>query len=159
MSDPTVAGARDIFEDSIEDVHRAIEGLPPDGVNWRPAGDDTNPLAVLAVHAMASTRSWLAVAFGAPLPERDRPSEFRTVSEGATELLGHVDAVAEDCRSLFDGAGTFEPGTRRTSHMRTSSGQAEVVSGAWALLHALHHLGEHVGHAQLTRQLWERREA
>jgi len=46
----------------------------------------------------------------------------------------------------------------RTSHTRSSSGQAEVVAGAWALLHAVEHLSEHSGHAQLTRQLWERRE-
>ena len=49
--------------------------------------------------------------------------------------------------------------TMRTSHSRMSSGEFEVVSGAWALIHALEHLREHMGHAQLTRQLWEHREA
>jgi uncharacterized damage-inducible protein DinB len=162
MSDPTVTAARDIFEDSIEGLRDAIGGVPGEGLNWRPAGEDTNPIAVLAVHALGSTRSWLAVAFGAPLPERDRSAEFRTVATDAGELLAHVDRVATDCRSLFDAAdrtGTFEPGTMRTSHTRTSSGQAEVVTGAWALLHAVEHLSEHRGHAQLTRQLWERRKA
>jgi hypothetical protein len=47
----------------------------------------------------------------------------------------------------------------RTSQSWTSSGRAEVVSGAWALLHAVEHLSEHVGHAKLTKQLWERRRA
>jgi hypothetical protein len=31
------------------------------------------------------------------------------------------------------------------------------VTAAWALLHALDHLGEHVGHAHLTRQLLDER--
>lgn len=157
MADPTVTAARDLFEDSFGGLRRAIEGLPAEGLNWRPAGEDTNPIAVLAAHAMGSTRSWLAVAFGAPLPERDRPAEFRTVAGDATELLTHVDGVAEDCRSLFDGA-VFEPGTMRTSHTRSSSGDVEVVTSAWGLLHAVEHLSEHSAHAQLTRQLWERRE-
>jgi len=157
MADPTVTAARDLFEGSFAGLRRAIEGLPAEGLNWRPAGEETNPIAVLAAHAMGSTRSWLAVAFGAPLPDRDRPSEFRTVAGDATGLLSHVDGMADDCRALFDGA-VFEPGTMRTSHTRSSSGQAEVVAGAWALLHAVEHLSEHSGHAQLTRQLWERRE-
>ena len=108
---------------------------------------------------MGSTRSWLAVAFGAPLPDRDRPAEFRTVAGGEAELLVRVDRMAGDCRLLFDGADVFDPAAMRTSHSRSSSGEAEIVSGAWALLHAVEHLSEHVGHAQLTRQLWERREA
>lgn len=157
MADPTVTAARDLFEGSFGGLRRAIEGLPGEGLNWRPADEETNPIAVLAAHAMGSTRSWLAVAFGAPLPERDRPAEFRTVAGDAAELLRHVDAMASDCRSLFDAA-VFEAGTMRTSHTRSSSGEAEAVTGAWALLHAVEHLSEHSGHAQLTRQLWERRE-
>ena len=33
----------------------------------------------------------------------------------------------------------------------------EPVTAAWALIHALVHLREHVGHAELTRQLWDER--
>jgi DinB family protein len=157
MPDPIVTAAREIVEDSIRELLGAIEGLPADGLNWRPAGEDTNPIAVLAVHAMGSTRSWLAVAFGAPLPDRDRASEFRTVADDAVSLLAHVDGVAGDCRALLDAVEGFDAGAMRTSHARTSSGEAEVVSGAWALLHAIEHLREHVAHAQLTRQLWDRR--
>jgi hypothetical protein len=159
MPDATITAAREIFEDSIAALDEAIRALPPDALNWRPAGPDTNPIAVLAAHAMGSTRSWLAVASGAPLPERDRAAEFVTVAGDPEALLAHVDAVAQDCRVLFERADPFDPGTMRTSHTRTSSGQAEVVTGAWALLHAIEHLREHVAHAELTRQLWERREA
>ncbi len=33
----------------------------------------------------------------------------------------------------------------------------EEVPAAFALLHALEHLGQHVAHCSLTRQLWESR--
>jgi hypothetical protein len=159
MPDPTVTAAATIFEESVQGLRGAIEGLPAEALNWRPAGEDTNPIAVLAAHAMGSTRSWLAVALGASLPERDRAAEFRTVADDAESLLGHVDTVAAECRKLLATTDPFDPGAIRTSHVRASAGRAEVVSGAWAMLHAAEHLREHMGHAQLTRQLWERREA
>ena len=75
------------------------------------------------------------------------------------ELLETVNQLAADCRALLATQDPFEPGTMRESHFRASSGRAEVVSSAWALLHAVEHVREHMGHAQLTRQLWEQREA
>jgi hypothetical protein len=159
MTDPTVTAADDMIRESVAGLRAAITGLAADGLNWRPGGQDTNPIAVLVVHAMQSTRSWLAVAFGAPLPERDRDAEFLTVADSADAMLAFVDRVDGDCRALLDGVPSFDPSAQRVSHVRASTGEAEVVSGAWALLHAVEHLSEHVAHALLTRQLWERREA
>ena len=159
MPDPTVTAAREIVEESIEGIHGAILGLPVEALNWRPSHEGTNPIAVLAVHAMHSTRSWLAVALGAPLPDRDRDAEFRTLVADHGELLETVNQLAADCRALLATEEPFEPGTMRESHVRASSGRSDVVSSAWALLHAVEHVREHMGHAQLTRQLWEQREA
>jgi DinB superfamily len=158
MSDPMVTAADDMIRESVAGLREAIAGLPAEGLNWRPGGEDTNPIAVLVVHGLQSTRSWLAVAFGERLPERDRDAEFVTVAESADVMLAFVDRLDSDCRALLDVVGTFEPGTQRESHVRTSTGEAEVVTGAWALLHAVEHLSEHVAQARLTRQLWERRE-
>ena len=33
--------------------------------------------------------------------------------------------------------------------------QDRPIPAAWALIHALEHLREHIGHVGLTRQLWE----
>ncbi len=71
MSDPVVAAAREIIETALTDIRGAIDGATPDALNWRPAGDGTNSVAVLAAHALASTRMWICVALGAPLPPRD----------------------------------------------------------------------------------------
>src|SRR5438445_248406 len=106
---------------------------------------------------MHSTRSWLAVAMGAPLPDRDRDAEFRTVVADPRELLATVGRLAAACGALLATEDAFEPATMRESHFRASLGRAELVSGAW-LLHAVEHLREHTGHAQLTRQLWDQRE-
>ncbi|MGZ5305334.1 MAG: DinB family protein [Actinomycetota bacterium] len=149
VSDPTLEAARSIIDESLDAMRAAITGASADALNRRPAGDDTNPIAVLAVHALNSTRWWLSVALGGPVPERDRPSEFLTTVAGAHELLGVFDAIAADCRALLSTDATFDPGA-----IREDPRDGDHVTAAWALIHAVEHLREHVGHAELTRQLF-----
>ena len=156
MSEPTIDAARETFERSVADLRETVTGLSAEALNWRPAGDDTNAIAVLVTHALASANAWLSVATGAPHPDRDRDAEFRSVSASDAGLLAFVEDQAARCLAVLDGAGPFEPGAARTTSRRTTGDEPETVSAAWALLHALEHLREHVGQASLTRQLWER---
>ena len=145
-----VAAARGILEGSLDDMRETIAATASDALNWRPAGEETNTVAVLAVHSMNSTRWWLSAAMGKEQPERDRPSEFVAKAASVEELLSFFDGMAADCRALLDADAPFEGGALRTR-------DGETVTAAWALLHALEHLREHVGHVQLTAQLWDRR--
>jgi hypothetical protein len=147
VSDPIVEAARDIIEDSLSAFRATIAGLGADALNWLAAGPETNPIAVLAAHAMGSTRWWLSAAAGASLPERDRDAEFRVVANDPNEVLRSFDAIARDCRTLLE-VDAFDPAAARVV-------PDEVVTAAWALLHATEHLREHLAHAQLTRQAWE----
>lgn len=152
-TDPTIAAASELLADSLDAMREVIAGAGADALalDWRPA-QDTNSIAVLAVHSMHSTRTWLSVAVGAPLPERDRPSEFLATAQGVGDLLVFFDAMAADCRALLDTSDAFDAGAIR----RTGRDGDETCTGAYALLHALEHLREHVAHAQLTRQMWEK---
>jgi uncharacterized damage-inducible protein DinB len=150
-SDPTLEAARSIVGESLDAMRAAIAGASADALNRRPAGEDTNPIAVLVVHALSSTRWWLSVALGEPVPERDRPSEFLTTVTGADELLGVFDPIAADCRALLSADVALDPGA-----IREDPRDGDRVTAAWALIHAVEHLREHVGHAELTRQLFDR---
>jgi uncharacterized damage-inducible protein DinB len=150
-ADPTIEAARGFVDESLTSMRAAVAGAPADALNRRPAGDDTNPVAVLVVHAVNSTRWWLSVARGLPLPERDRPSEFLTTVADADELLALFDPVAADCRALLETDAAFDPGA-----IREDPRDGEQVTAAWALIHAVEHLREHVAHAELTRQVFER---
>ena len=152
MSDPAIEAARDIASNSLDSMRRAIVDAPPELLNWRPAGEDTNPIAVIAVHAITSTRWWLSVAITGQAPERDRPAEFRTTVSSAEELLSIVDPLLADCRKLLAFEGDFDPGATRTDPRDEGS----ATTSAWALTHAVEHLSEHVAHAELTRQMWDR---
>ena len=150
-ADPTIEAARGFVDGSLNSMRAAIVGAPADALNVRPAGEDTNPVAVLVVHAVNSTRWWLSVARGLPLPDRDRDSEFLTHVADAGELLGLFDPIAADCRALLDTDAAFDPGA-----IREDPRDGDQVTAAWALLHAVEHLREHVAHAELTRQVFER---
>jgi hypothetical protein len=152
MPDPTIEAAREIFDESVDHLREAIEGLSPDVLAWQPAGEDSNSITVLAVHGMHSSRWWLSIARGLPLPERDRPSEFVAESASDSDLLSFVDTMAAECRARLDSAETFDPAVIRPTP------EAEPVSAAWALLHTLEHFREHVAQAQLTRQLSQERQ-
>ena len=113
MPDPTIEAARALLDTSLTEMRAAIVGLPPEAVDWRPAGEETNSLVVLTVHSLHSTRWWLSVALEAPEPERDRPSEFRASAASAEELLALFDPMAADCRALLEGDPVFDPGSVR----------------------------------------------
>ena len=155
MDDPTIDAARDVLATALDELRSTLDGVAPDDMNRRIAGEGSNPLAVIAAHALFSTRSWLSLATGAPLPERDRPAEFRTVADDS--FPAWVDSMADECRALLDGDVGFEPGALGVAPWRSDELASEPVTAAWALLHALDHLGEHVGHAHLTRQLLDER--
>ncbi len=152
--DPIIPSAQYVLRDSIKDFREAIDGLPVEALNWKPAGSDTNSIAVLTTHALHSTRSWLSVATGAPLPERDRDSEFLVSSSDPAALITFFDDFGGQCNELLKSAESVEWSAIRKTHARP--GQApEEVPAAFALIHALSHLREHVAHVSLTRQLWE----
>jgi uncharacterized damage-inducible protein DinB len=151
-----VVAARSMFDRNVEAMRSAIEGAPPEALNWRPAGPETNSIAILTVHAITSSRTWLTVAVGAPEPERDRDAEFRTEATDAGELLATFDRLAGDCRAALSTDATIDWSAERTPRRRPGS-SLETITAGWTLLHALEHLREHVAHLQLTRQLWDAR--
>ena len=146
-----------VLTDHIKELRGAIDGLPDDALNWKPAGADTNSVAVLVTHVLHSTRSWISTAVGAPLPDRDRDSEFRVTADGTADLLALVDDFGAQILGLLNNAGDIDWAANRKTQMRPSPDLPDYVPASFALLHAIEHFGQHVAHVSLTRQLWEAR--
>jgi uncharacterized damage-inducible protein DinB len=155
--DPLLAAGGATVRRTFADMRQTIAEFPPKALNWKPAGEDTNSVAVLTTHSLHSTRSWLCTALGQPLPDRDRDSEFRVAEDDPKALLTLFDEMAGQCTALFDSPREVDWSAIRRTHTRPDASDAIQVPAAWALLHAIEHLREHLGQMQLTRQLWDQR--
>ena len=152
MDDPIIEAARRAMDQACDTLRGAVGGMPVEALNWRPAGAETNSLAVLTTHAMYSTRLLLHMAIGLPLPPRDRPAEFAATAAGAATLLDLVDALAADCAAVLEAAGSIDWGTLRRRHR--DDGSIVEMPAADALFHAVEHLRGHADEAALTRHVW-----
>jgi hypothetical protein len=84
-TDPTLAAGADILDEALVAMRAVVEGAPAELLNRRPAGDDTNTVAVLVMHALSSARWWLCVAVGAALTvtrssDTSRPTQTSSCS-------------------------------------------------------------------------------
>ncbi len=151
MTDPHLFAALDIARLTFADMRQCIGDLPNDALNWKPAGDASNSVAILAVHSLQSTRTWLCVATLQPPPYRDRDAEFLVADSNGSDVLTLFDEIASDCLALLEPSRAID-----WSSMRQWQSQPNPSdTAAWALLHAIEHLREHLGQMLLTRQLWE----
>jgi len=140
----------DRFHEIHTDLVKAVEGLPPEALDWIP-GAKTNSINVLVVHLTGAERYWIGLALHSP-PERDRDEEFKVHGLSAEELKMRLTALDDDTRQAL---------------MRLSLPDLETVcksprndrtfTAGWCILHALEHSALHLGHIQVTRQLWEQK--
>jgi uncharacterized damage-inducible protein DinB len=135
-----------------EDMKRAIEGLPVKALDWSP-GPHMNSLSVLVVHSAGAQRLLIGEVVGGDPANRDRSEEFRAERMSAAELASRLDETLAHTAQVLEGLTLAD-----LESSRSGPGGREVTV-AWALNHALQHMGLHAGHAQITRQLWDQRQA
>jgi hypothetical protein len=151
MADPIITATRGLAADAFEVLRRSVDGLDAAALNRRPAGPDTNSIAVLVTHVLGATRLLMNLAVGAPLPPRDRDAEFATSVVDPDALLDAIDTGAAECLAILDGAGSIDwsEARRRTR----TDGSVWEMTAAHAMLHALDHLRGHADEAALTRHV------
>ncbi|MCP4424791.1 MAG: DUF664 domain-containing protein [Chloroflexi bacterium] len=145
------------FLDRLEAMHEAIEqavaGLPPEALDWRP-GPEMNSIAVLVAHTAGAERYWIGDVAGQEPSGRVRAAEFETAGVETAVLLAKLQAALDHSR------GVLESLTLANLELeRVSPRDGRVYTVGWALSHALEHTALHAGHIQLTRQLWENKQA
>jgi hypothetical protein len=76
---------------------------------------------------MHSTRFWVHVAMGLPLPKRDRDAKFFA---DASELLPLIDDLSQDCLAALDSADTIDPNAPRDR--KRTTGEVVQLTVAYA---------------------------
>jgi uncharacterized damage-inducible protein DinB len=133
------------------EIWRAIADLPPEALDWTP-GSEMNSMGVLITHTAGAERYWIGDVAGEDRSGRVREVEFETRGQG-------VDALATLLTdTLIHSRGVLERlALEDLAVMRLSVRNNQEYSVAWCLAHALEHTGLHLGHIQVTRQLWDQR--
>jgi uncharacterized damage-inducible protein DinB len=151
-------GMEPLFESYLErferlhaHIEKAIEGLPEPALDWIP-GPEMNSINVLVVHLTGAERYWIGDVAMGESSGRDREAEFRTQGLGVDALNERLARITDYIRRVLIGMTTQDLGEERVS-----SRDGERITVASALLHALDHAAIHVGHVQMTRQLWDQR--
>jgi len=148
---PECANYLKMLDDLRGQIARLIAGLPAEALNWRPIeGEDehaTNSLAVLAAHVAGSEHFWIHEIIGGQAPTRDRPAEFVTEADGPGPLLEKLKANEQATRDVLAGLTAADLDGTRQAGDRT-------VPMRWAILHAIDHTALHLGHMEITYQLW-----
>ena len=138
------------FRRQHADIAQAVEGLPLEALDWVP-GAEMNSINVLVAHSLGAVRRLIGdVALGEPSNE-GREEEFTTRGLSADEVKRRLASADEFLRNALPRISVSDLDVIRTTHHN------EQRSVAWTLLHALEHTGQHLGHIQITRQLWEQK--
>lgn len=139
------------IEDLRSQVLRLIAGLPAQALNWRPieGKDDhiTNSLAVLSAHIAGAEHYWIAEVIGGRLATRDRDSEFVTVAANDEEVARLLEKTAQETREVFSTL-------NETVLNGVCQAKDRIVPVRWCILHVIDHTALHLGHMQITYQLW-----
>jgi uncharacterized damage-inducible protein DinB len=144
------------IDDLLSQVYGIVQGLPAEALNWRPIGGRepvfTNSLAVLAAHIAGAEHFWMGEVVAGLPPTRDRDAEFAVAVDNAGELLRILDLARDETRQLLSVMDPAELDGTREARGRT-------IPVRWCILHVIDHTALHLGHMQLTYQLWEGGEA
>ena len=140
----------------LTDLHQEIldniDGLSQEALDWTPlqqTSGDMNSINVLVTHLCGAERYWIGdVACGDP-SERVRSTEFEVSGTNAEILAERVVTATAYARTALK---KLDIDSLVVQRIKLRDGRP--ATAGWALLHALEHTAIHLGHIQITRQLW-----
>ncbi|MCA1667413.1 MAG: DUF664 domain-containing protein [Thermomicrobia bacterium] len=144
-------GNRQTLKALHSDMQFLIKGVPSAGLNWQP-GANTNSLWALTLHTLGTTLHLLATAADiAPRwQEWQRATELAASGDDPGLLLRAIRNMDDFLDKVFSVLEEESPEMERDW-----LGKPKPIS--YLVAHAVEHAGRHVGHMELTRQLWDQR--
>lgn len=124
--------------------------LGDETANRRPALPGANSPYVLLRHCLGVMEFWGGQVVAGRAVDRDRDAEF--VSSGPVAQLA---AAAQEAKRRFRAdLATADPAAPpRGTHPTAGPGDLDMTSQGHALLHVMEELCQHLGHAEITRDL------
>ncbi len=138
------------MSEQYDELLKAVDGLDADALNWRPPVPQTNSIYVLATHVAGTAEFWVQQLIGGVDIGRSRDAEFVAAGRDLAEWRTRLAAM----RATNDGVLRGLSNADLSRMVKTFAGDRTV---RWGILHVIDHTSRHIGHIELTRQLWEHR--
>ncbi|MEE9247245.1 MAG: DUF664 domain-containing protein [Dehalococcoidia bacterium] len=134
-----------------------LEGLSREALNWRPLDGETNSVAAIAAHMCGVTIWWIVQGLAGEDAGRDRDSEFRAVvdDQGLITFWGErttLPSLIERAKSTVES--TSEGFQADALDDVINMPRMAPCTKRWAFVHTIDELAQHLGHMELTIQLW-----
>jgi uncharacterized damage-inducible protein DinB len=146
-----LANYQDRLDDLRGQIAGLVAGLSAEALNWRPlpgTGDHaTNSLAALAAHSAGAEHFWISEVIGDRPTTRDREAELATLAASAAEIVRLLEETARETREVL-------LTLKDSDLMDTRQTAGRTLAVRWCLLHVIDHTSLHLGHMQITFQLW-----
>ncbi len=132
---------------SLDRLLRCLEGLSEEQLNWHPPAPNTNSLYTLAVHTVANAEENLVYTLYDQASPRKREQEFLAQCHDRDELAQRWQALR---LRLQDALLNLSPERLAQEHVHPRRGP---LTGLAILIIVARHCAEHLGQAELTRDL------
>ena len=146
---PELIAALAELDELLERAKQTIRTIEPAALDYQP-GIECNSIDALATHMAGSLRWWIGEIVGGRDAHRNREAEFRARGANADTLVRELDAVRELVREVFESLTPTQLDEMKQARTKTISVRQSIV-------HVISHTAEHVGHIEMTAQLWKQK--
>lgn len=135
---------------AVDALTGIVVGLGDEDANRRPGLPGANSPYVLLKHCLGVMEYWGGQVVAGREVQRDRAAEFRSCGP-----VAELAAAAQQAKRRFraDIAEADPAAPPRGTHQTTGPDELEMASQGHALLHVMEELCQHLGHAEITRDL------
>ena len=139
-----------LFKSLHNELTSIIHDLSDEELDWVPIEGPTNSIGVLVTHLIGAESFRIHQMAGGIDINRDRDSEFLGNPRNNSELISEISRVGTRTAEVLGCLSPTDLAIVRPSVR--SYEDAETIR--WHILHAIEHFGRHLGHIELTRQLY-----
>jgi uncharacterized damage-inducible protein DinB len=142
-----LAAALTELDDLFGQAKRIIIALDAKGLNYQP-GAEMNSISAITTHIAGSLKWYLGEVIGGRDMKRNREAEFRAVGADPAALARGLDDAQAFAREILETITSTMLDETRQARTRTFTVRQGV-------LHIVAHTAQHVGHIEMTAQLWK----
>lgn len=153
---------RRLFDEKFEEIAELLADLPAEALLWKPFESSpwkgpANSLGLIIAHALSSTvyllkrAEWALERIDWKQVDGDEGrDEFGPANHDPAYMRGRALRVQSYVHQLLDSLSPADLDSSRPHARRPEL----LFSVRYDVIHAFEHLSQHIGHAQITRQLW-----